>query len=33
MLDNMESIMLHKKLGFLLEGRKIALLDIESSDF
>ena len=32
MLHNQESIMLHRKLGFLLEGRKIALLDLESSD-
>lgn len=32
MSDNIESLMLHKKLGFLLEGRHIALLDLESSD-
>lgn len=29
MLDNVESIMLHKKLGFFVDGRKIAFLDIE----
>lgn len=30
--DNQESIMLHAKLGFLLEDRKFALLDLESAE-
>ncbi|MBM4237674.1 MAG: GNAT family N-acetyltransferase [Euryarchaeota archaeon] len=29
MPDNIESIMLHKKLGFFVDGRKIAFLDLE----
>jgi len=32
MLDNLESILLHKKLGFMVEERRIALLDLDSSD-
>jgi ribosomal protein S18 acetylase RimI-like enzyme len=30
--DNQESIMLHAKLGFLMEDRKFALLDLESAE-
>jgi hypothetical protein len=30
MLDNAKSIMLHKKLGFFVDGRKTAFLDLES---
>ena len=30
MPDNAESIMLHKKVGFFVDVRKIALLDLES---
>jgi aminoglycoside 6'-N-acetyltransferase I len=30
--DNPESIMLHKKLGFLVDNRMMALLDFESTD-
>ncbi|HUV25674.1 MAG TPA: GNAT family N-acetyltransferase [Methanomassiliicoccales archaeon] len=32
-LDNRESIMLHARLGFLMDDRKFALLDLESADF
>jgi len=30
--DNLESIMLHKKMGFLVDSRMMALMDFESAD-
>ena len=30
--DNLESIMLHKKMGFLVDNRMMALIDLESAD-